>query len=457
MRAIFQAAVEPLSFERRETVLQQLDNASSPGFDFFVLIFLSCTIATFGLITNSAAVIIGAMLVAPLMSPILALSLASVAGEEKMYRRAVLALLEGIFMAVVLSALVSLVADKMPFGMLEEMPAEVLARTHPTPFDLVIALAGGAAAAYALAQPQLSAALPGVAISTALMPPLCTCGIGLATRAPSVALGALLLFATNLAAISFAGILVFIWMGFRPLRGNSRRLFDVPRSILVSAALVLIITIPLVVLTLSFVQAGNRSNTIRSAVTEGLSALPDSQLIDLQYSEQDDVLHLQISARTSRQPSYQQVLNLQSDVATRLGEAVSLQMIAIPFTRLDPLIPPTQTHTPTPGPSSTPTVTPTYTATATASPSITPTPTDTSTPTPTATATPIVASISNTYGNGVYVRVEPAGRLSHGLPEGAPVILLGTPIEVDGVEWIQVKDLVERTGWVQARYVRIAP
>jgi hypothetical protein len=68
-----------------------------------------------------------------------------------------------------------------------------------------------------------------------------------------------------------------------------------------------------------------------------------------------------------------------------------------------------------------------------------------------------VASISNTYGNGVYVRVEPAGRLSHGLPEGAPVILLGTPIEVDGVEWIQVKDLVERTGWVQARYVRIAP
>ena len=93
----------------------------------------------------------------------------------------------------------------------------MLARTRPTPFDLGVALAGGAAAAYALAQPKLSAALPGVAIATALMPPLCAVGIGVAVGNLEVALGALLLFLTNLAAISFAGIMVFVLLGFRPL------------------------------------------------------------------------------------------------------------------------------------------------------------------------------------------------------------------------------------------------
>ena len=92
----------------------------------------------------------------------------------------------------------------------------MLLRTQPSPFDLVIALAGGAAATYALARPRLSAALPGVAIATALMPPLCVVGIGISLQRSDVYMGALLLFLTNLVAISFASILVFAFLGFRP-------------------------------------------------------------------------------------------------------------------------------------------------------------------------------------------------------------------------------------------------
>jgi uncharacterized hydrophobic protein (TIGR00271 family) len=156
--------------ERQEQVLARLRSDSSPGFDFFLLVVLSCAIATFGLVTDSAAVIIGAMLVAPLMSPILGLSLASVKGQNHMFRRAVVAVLEGATLAMVLSAALAWLGRELPFGFLTILPNEVLARTRPTPFDLGIALAGGAAAAYALAQPNLSAALPGVAIATALMP-----------------------------------------------------------------------------------------------------------------------------------------------------------------------------------------------------------------------------------------------------------------------------------------------
>ena len=92
--------LDPLSQSRKQEVLNELDQASSPGFDYFLLVILSCIIATLGLITDSVAVIIGAMLVAPLMSPIIGLSLASVAGEQRIFRKALLALGEGVLLAV---------------------------------------------------------------------------------------------------------------------------------------------------------------------------------------------------------------------------------------------------------------------------------------------------------------------------------------------------------------------
>ncbi len=446
----------PLDFDRREAVLQQLSESSEPGFDYFLLIFLSCTIATFGLITNSAAVIIGAMLVAPLMSPILGLSLASVSGAQKMYRQSILALLEGAVMAVGLSFLISMAAYRSPFGVLQDIPIEVLSRTHPSPFDLIIALAGGAAAAYALAEPHLSAALPGVAISTALMPPLCTIGIGAAIRHQDVAFGASLLFITNLAAISFAGILVFIALGFRPLR-VSRRWVGLSQSILVSAGLVMLITIPLIVMSLSFVHDADRSRSIRLAVTDELTTIDAAELVELNYTEENNVLNLTITARFERQPTYQQVVSLQSAIASRLNEPVALQLIVVPATRLNPLIPPTLTPTPTPGPSETSTRTPTRTPTQTATPTETFTPTVTSTATPTATSTPVVAYVYGTKNKGLYMRDAPGGKITNILPEGAPVQLLGPRQTLDNFEWVRVRDLMGRTGWIQSRFLRVEP
>jgi uncharacterized hydrophobic protein (TIGR00271 family) len=365
-----------LPAERRAEVLEQLERASSPTFDFFLLIILSCCIATLGLITNSAAIIIGAMLVAPLMSPILGLSLASVAGQRFMFQRAVIALIEGALLAVALSAMVGLFALALPFDVLNELPGEVLARTRPTPFDLGVALAGGAAASYALAQPHLSAALPGVAIATALMPPLCTVGLGFALRRPEVWGGALLLFFTNFVAISFAGIVVFALLGFRPLYNKTRH------ELYVSGALVLLVTIPLVALTTRFVNEARAARAIRDAITSELAALPDVQLVELSSTQEGDTLHLNVTVRTSRQPTYGEVVALQSAIARRLERTVALILIDVPTIKLNPLIPPTRTPTPTAGPSPTPTPTPTATTTPTATPTITPTPTATPTPTP---------------------------------------------------------------------------
>jgi uncharacterized hydrophobic protein (TIGR00271 family) len=451
-----------LPAERRSEVLAQLSAASSPGFDFFLLVVLSGSIATFGLITDSAAVIIGAMLVAPLMSPILGVSLASVAGERRVFQRAVVALLEGALLAVGLSALLALSARALPFDALAELPREVLARTRPTPFDLGIALAGGAAAAYALAQPHLSAALPGVAIATALMPPLCTVGIGLAAGDVNVALGALLLFLTNFAAISFAGVAVFALLGFRPLVFEAS--YDgLSNTVFVSAVLVVVVTVPLVGLSLRFVSESRWRRSVQAAVAEAVAALPEAQLVESSFAQRADrTVDLSVTVRAARAPAHSQVVELQSAIATRLQQPVALQLIVVPVTRLDPLIPPTHTPTPTPGPSSTftpsPTATPTpLPATPTATPTLTPTPSDTPTPTLTPTPTPALAFVTTTGRQGVVLRDAPEGAIVGFLPEGAPVNVLYRRETVREAVWVEVRDALRREGWVRESEIVAVP
>ncbi len=453
-----------LTPERRAEVLDELKEAASPGFDFFLLVVLSCIIATFGLIINSVAVIIGAMLVAPLMLPILGFSLASVAGEQTMFRRSLIALAEGTLLAIIFSAILGWVAHSLPFGVLIELPQEVIARTRPTPFDLGIALAGGAAAAYALAQPRLSAALPGVAIATAIMPPLCTIGIGIALANAGVALGAGLLFLTNLASISFAGIVVFAALGFRPIHIENTW-HNIPRSLFISAFLVLLTAVPLVVLTLRLVNQAGTLQDVQSALVSELSTFPDAQLVDVTIDNSDSILQLQVTVRTSRQPDYYQVLDLQKNIAARLQRPIALQLIVVPTTKLDPLIPPTFTPTFTSGPSSTPTTTPTATHTVvpTLTPTLSPTPTNTSTatltptPTSTLTPTPVLAYIANTGGLGIFLRQDPGGKVIGALPEGSAIEILYQRKLLNGIEWIEIRDLFGRTGWIPVDFLVIKP
>ena len=161
--------IHPLTTAERREVTEEIASSISSKFDFFLLVVLSCSIATMGLITNSPAVIIGAMLLAPLMSPIIGIGLASITGNANLLQKSLSALLRGALLAVGLATLVTLINNQIPFIAMQELPREVLSRTRPTPIDLAIALAGGIAAAYALTQPALSAALPGVAIATALV------------------------------------------------------------------------------------------------------------------------------------------------------------------------------------------------------------------------------------------------------------------------------------------------
>ncbi len=190
---------------------RSLWRSAEPSSNYFVLLFLSGVISTMGLLSNSTATIIGAMIVAPLMGPITGIAFALSVGNRRLLKRASLALLLGCLLTVVTAY--GLAAS---FN-LDTLNAEITGRSKPTLLDLIIALAAGAAGSFAKTRRGVADALPGVAIAVALVPPLSVIGIGLALPSSTVTIGSTLLFTTNLVGIIFSGVLVFVWQEYGSL------------------------------------------------------------------------------------------------------------------------------------------------------------------------------------------------------------------------------------------------
>lgn len=451
--------VKPITKEQRAELRITLREGSQPDFDYFLLVVLSSMIATQGLLVNSPAIIIGAMLVAPLMSPLIGLGLASINGDGKLLRDSLSSIFRGAIFSVLIAFVITWINKNLPFVVLFDLPREVLARVTPGPIDLGVALAGGAAAAFALAMPNISAALPGVAIATAIMPPLCAIGIGLAVGRWDVAAGASLLFLTNVVSITFASTLVFFSLGFRgPLTGRKDR---VPASIVISAALTGILLISLSYLSYQLFQSAAENRRIEQVVVEEIGKIEGAELVEWTTEDIDGTLELDIVIRTLNLLRYEDSVQLQLAISERLDKPVSILISQILARQLDPLVLPTATSTATatktytPGPSPTATSTATEEATPTHTPTETrtPTATATSTPTPTATPTPALAVVVNNPAPGLRLRQSPNGPEIAILRARQPLtVLYGVEI-VDGLVWNEVRDGEGRLGWVPQIYI----
>ncbi len=209
---------------------------------FTILLLLASAIASFGLLGDSVAAVIGAMIVAPLMLPIMGLAFCIGLGDRRGILNTLLVSLAGIAMAVAVGFVLTLPVA----GLLQPQTIpQIMVRTSPHLLDLMAALATGVAGAFALSRRDVSDTLPGVAIAVSLVPPLANVGILLAFSEPTLAAGSLLLFATNYVAILFTGALVFVLMGFReaasaPFDARTRRL-----AFTITITALLLTTVPL--------------------------------------------------------------------------------------------------------------------------------------------------------------------------------------------------------------------
>ena len=319
-----------LSVEEQLDLRGAMSGGAQPGVNYFVLIVLSCIIATVGLLLNSGAVVIGAMLVAPLMSPILAFSLGLVLGDVRLIRLSIEAVFKGVALAIIIAIIIGLLS---PF---KELTDEIMARTQPTLLDLVVALASGMAGAYALAHKDVSAALPGVAIAAALMPPLGAVGLGLSLGDAQVTGGAFLLFVTNIASISLAGAIVFMLVGIRPQTWQPEARRQIRRGLIGVIIMLLVIAIPLVVIMGGIIRETAERQTIQQ-VLEVQIASQGGELSDFEYRADRNGVVVVATMRSAHPLDQATVDATATALSGQLGHPVTLEVVALPAIRSAPL------------------------------------------------------------------------------------------------------------------------
>ena len=314
-----------LTIEEQLEVREELIEDAQPGTNYFVMITLSSIIATLGLLLNSPAVVIGAMLVAPLMSPILGFSMGIVLGEIRLIRMSLESVLKGVIATIVVALLVGLIS---PF---KEMTVEILSRTQPTLLDLFIALASGMAGAYAVSRKDVSAALPGVAIAAALAPPLSAVGIGFATANAQVAGGALLLFVTNIITISLAGVITFTLLGIHPLNLEPETKRRVRRGVIGMSFLVFIITIPLAIIMNGIIRQTQDQKTIEDVLLAS-EVSAEFSVMDVEWSQSRDQLTITAVVRSTDPFDQLMVDEMAEELEEALQRPLTLEVITLPIT-----------------------------------------------------------------------------------------------------------------------------
>jgi len=301
-----------------ESLQRRLESFSSFSLDFLVFLSGSTFIATLGLFQNSPAVIIGAMIIAPLMRPLVALSLATLTADSKLLVRGALTLFIGTILGVVISSSMALLFRSL------ELTPEILGRTRPTLLDLGVAMFAGAVGAYCQTNTKLSDTLAGVAIAVALVPPLSVVGIGLAMGAFPVWSGAGLLYATNLIGITVAGSLVFLIMGFIPLH-------QAKKGLMISAAVSLLLIVPLGLSMRELILENQISIKVKQLLKEKTTTFKTLQLVDAKVERFKKPMKVLVTVLASEQEiTSRQVAFVQDFLIRQLKTPLEFKLRIIP-------------------------------------------------------------------------------------------------------------------------------
>jgi uncharacterized hydrophobic protein (TIGR00271 family) len=308
------------SREKRDGIYNAALDSSYIDIEYAALLILASLIALFGLLENSAAVIIGAMLISPLMNPILSAALALLLGDGNLGKRSVVVL--GLSTAGAVG-ITWLVASLTP---LTQATPEILARTTPNLLDLFIALLSGLAGTLALRGGSVAMTiLPGVAIAVAVVPPLSVVGYGLSTHQGSVAGGAFLLFITNLVAIIISAVAMFRVIGFRPLREAEHGRWKFKYRVGISVIVLVLLSIPLfLTLREAAIQVTTRSELQREL--NSAFAADKASVSDLTFSRLRDGLLIQATLRTSHYVETDAILSVEDVLRKRFGSGTDLRI-----------------------------------------------------------------------------------------------------------------------------------
>jgi len=200
----------------KSDAIEKLISESTPSSDFFLMIVLSILMATLGILLDSITIVIGSMLIAPLLSPILSLSLGIIMSDHQLISRSLSTILRSMMWGIFASGIVTLIFFQ------RDISSTFFFDVAPSFLYMGVAIVAGFAATFALVKPRLNEMLPGVAISVALIPPLALIGIGIAKLSWVMITNSFLIFLLNAIGIIFASMITFSLMNFYVKRGIAK-------------------------------------------------------------------------------------------------------------------------------------------------------------------------------------------------------------------------------------------
>lgn len=305
--------------ERRAIVLEDVEIGSQPSATYYVLLGISELIAGFALIIGSDATLIGANVVAPLMTPIIGIALGLMRGDMRLLRTALMAEFGGALVGVVLTFLLGL----MPFW--GDPTPSLLAQTQPTLIDLLVAALAGFAGVLAMIDERVSPALPGVAIATALNPPIAAIGLCLAFGAYEGAWGAFILFFANVLAILAVASVLFLVAGFVTWAeiGSARSL---ARRFAPAAVGLLLVTALLTNYLINAVSNIHTQRAITAVLDHELAREPSTALVAVDFSRGAQEVEVLAEVRTPHVIEPGRVKEIQDVLSLRLEDPVRLFM-----------------------------------------------------------------------------------------------------------------------------------
>lgn len=304
----------------RDLVLFEGSELKKKIVKFFVLLILASGIATYGLLGDSVAVIIGAMIIAPLMLPIMGLAYSISAADSAAMKNSLLLSLGGIIAAIAVGFFLTLPLNST-FNVLNI--DQVMVRTSPRLLDLLAALVTGFAGAFAMSRSDVSDTLPGVAIAISLVPPLANVGILLATFKFSLAMGSLLLFMTNYFAILITGAILFGIMGFSRVKILEKSLGAKKTGLTLTILMLVLIMVPLDYNGYNISLNGEITDTVNDATITWLGS-SGYELTSVDTKTLNDTVIVRIIGNGQLPP----IENLQSLVKGKIyGKTVKIEVV----------------------------------------------------------------------------------------------------------------------------------
>ena len=311
--------------KRQEKVFEEIKENAKGDFDFYILTIFAGIIITLGLVVNSAAVVIGGMLLAPLVWPILCLSVAMIRGKSKLIQSSVFTLLKSTSVLFIIAFLLGLMSPEYAL-----QGSEFLSRTSPTIFELFIALAAGFVGAFVIAYPKIGASIAGVVIAAAIVPPIAVMGISISHGNLSMAGGAFILLMSNLIAVTFSASLLFLVSRFKgPVseKGQEQR----KSNIRWASVLLIFMAMPLFLITSKVVNESNRQNMIRETIAV---IIPDSMITSIEINEQSEIATIEITLQHSGDLTEKQIDELKDILSIKMRTVVIPRITVVPIIKV---------------------------------------------------------------------------------------------------------------------------